>query len=578
MTCSSCELLIKGEVEKLPGVQAVEANAKTGEVVIKHQGQLDADKVRKVIKQLGYRPDGKDEVGKATDWLYALGVVAVLALAWQMAKQLGLFDLVSYDPAKVGYGSAFLVGIAASMSTCLMVVGSVVIAFSAATDSHEHKLKTQLSFHLGRIATFFILGGVLGLVGSYIKLSGKLWGLLAFVVAVIMAWLALSTMGLLKGIRMGKWWTNSIAPVWSKAISSQKPWTPLLIGALTFVLPCGFTQSMQLYAISTGSFLKGALTLGLFALGTLPVLLALGMGTSGIKEKFSSGIVKKVLGILILLFALYIAKTGLGILGIATGSAGPQTSSTQNAQGNEQVIEMTVDGGGYRPSSFTLKEGVPVVWKIHGVYISGCTRQIKVPDFNVLETLSKGENEIRFTPTKTGIIGFSCGMGMITGTFNVIPNSDAACKDDSSGTACKLNQKPGGIIQTIADLFVAPAEAATKKVIIPKKVAVKTAAKKIAPPKAPVEQTIVLDADNYNPAILKVKAGQPIKLIARVKVLYGCNDQLVIVEKRSVADLQKGDNVFHLPALPVGGSYHLTCGMGMLQARIEASAFNQKTL
>ena len=587
MTCSSCEMLIKGEVEKLPGIKSVSANAQTGEVAIEHGGQLDSERVKNAINKLGYKVGGSNSAakGKATDWLYAGGIVLVLALAWQMAKQLGLFDLVSYDPSRIGYGSAFVVGIAASMSTCLMVVGSVVIAFSTAAESHEHKLKTQLMFHAGRIATFFILGGLLGLVGSYLKLSGKLWGVLAFVVAFIMAWLALSTMGLLKGMRMGKWWNDSVAPVWSKAIGSRKPWAPMLIGALTFILPCGFTQSMQLFAISTGSFWQGALTLGLFALGTFPVLLALGMGTSSIKEKFNSGVVQKVLGILILLFALYIAKTGLGIFGVVTGAVGTKTAAVQSQQGNEQVIEMTVDGGGYRPSNFTLKEGVPVLWKIHGVYISGCTRQIKVPDFNVLETLVKGENEIRFTPTKTGTIGFSCGMGMITGSFNVVPNDGKAadCKDGNSGTACKLNLNTDAAIEAVADLLVSPAEAAVikpvakavtvKKPALKKTVAVakKPAAKKSVPA-VPVEQTIILDADNYAPAVMTVKPGQPIKLIARVKVLYGCNDQLVIVEKQSVTDLHKGDNVFHLPALKPGGSYQLTCGMNMQQARIVANS------
>lgn len=34
----------------------------------------------------------------------------------------------------------------------------------------------------------------------------------------------------------------------------HKTFTPLLIGLGTFFLPCGFTQSMQIAALSTGSF------------------------------------------------------------------------------------------------------------------------------------------------------------------------------------------------------------------------------------------------------------------------------------------------------------------------------------
>ena len=50
---------------------------------------------------------------------------------------------------------------------------------------------------------------------------------------------------------------------------------PVLAGVITFFLPCGFTQGMQLYTLTTGSFLTGALTMFCFALGTLPVLAAL---------------------------------------------------------------------------------------------------------------------------------------------------------------------------------------------------------------------------------------------------------------------------------------------------------------
>ena len=48
--------------------------------------------------------------------------------------------------------------------------------------------------------------------------------------------------------------------------------TPALVGGATFFLPCGFTQAMQLYAVSTGSPVSGALTMFFFALGTLPAL------------------------------------------------------------------------------------------------------------------------------------------------------------------------------------------------------------------------------------------------------------------------------------------------------------------
>ena len=63
--------------------------------------------------------------------------------------------------------------------------------------------------------------------------------------------------------------------------------TPFLIECSYVFLPCGFTQSMQIYTLTTGSFLTGALTMFFFALGTLPVLSLLSFSSLGIHKKHS---------------------------------------------------------------------------------------------------------------------------------------------------------------------------------------------------------------------------------------------------------------------------------------------------
>jgi sulfite exporter TauE/SafE len=81
--------------------------------------------------------------------------------------------------------------------------------------------------------------------------------------------------------------------------------TPLLIGIATFFLPCGFTQSMQIYALTTGSFVTGALTMGAFALGTFPVLALLSFSSLGISKKAQSGVFFKTAGLVVIFFGLF---------------------------------------------------------------------------------------------------------------------------------------------------------------------------------------------------------------------------------------------------------------------------------
>jgi len=66
--------------------------------------------------------------------------------------------------------------------------------------------------------------------------------------------------------------------------------TPLLVGIATFFLPCGFTQSMQIYTFSTGNFWGGGFTMLFFALGTLPVLALVSFSSFSIKNNKNSGI------------------------------------------------------------------------------------------------------------------------------------------------------------------------------------------------------------------------------------------------------------------------------------------------
>jgi sulfite exporter TauE/SafE len=92
--------------------------------------------------------------------------------------------------------------------------------------------------------------------------------------------------------------------------------TPLLVGVATFFLPCGFTQSMQIYTLTTGSFMTGALIMFTFALGTLPVLALLSFSSLSIHKKAQSGIFFKSVGLIVIFFGIFNLINSLVAIGL----------------------------------------------------------------------------------------------------------------------------------------------------------------------------------------------------------------------------------------------------------------------
>ncbi|MEI8175229.1 MAG: sulfite exporter TauE/SafE family protein, partial [bacterium] len=92
--------------------------------------------------------------------------------------------------------------------------------------------------------------------------------------------------------------------------------TPALVGIATFFLPCGFTQSMQIYTLSTGNFMTGALIMLSFALGTLPVLGLISFSSLSIGKNKNASIFFKVAGLIVILFAIFNLINALVVINI----------------------------------------------------------------------------------------------------------------------------------------------------------------------------------------------------------------------------------------------------------------------
>lgn len=212
--------------------------------------------------------------------------------------------------------TALLIGLVASVSTCLAVVGGLILSLSAKVSQDASTSRPFTFFHAGRIVGFTVLGGILGAIGSAIAINYTVTAALGLFAAVVMIILGIN---LLDIFQFTKSFQLALPKGFYDKISKIENgfWAPFIIGALTFFLPCGFTQSMQIAALSSGSIFSGALIMLMFALGTLPMLALISFSSFKFAHTKYASLFFKSAGIIVIglgLFALLAGLAGLGII------------------------------------------------------------------------------------------------------------------------------------------------------------------------------------------------------------------------------------------------------------------------
>jgi len=448
MHCASCELLIEKRILELNEIKSADASAGAGEVLVEYIGENPPiEKLNKIFKKDNYvfsdNPFGAKKETANNNIIAPLFIAAIIIIGFLFLNRSGLSDFVNIN-SKSSLPAFFLFGLLAGISSCAALVGGLVLSMSkqwlsmySEKQSTRQKLEPHIMFNAGRLISYAFFGALLGAVGSQLKISISFTSLFIIVISVVMAFLAFQMLGVKKfrkfQITMPKFISRYIA----NETNFKSKYMPFSLGALTFFLPCGFTISAQGLALISGNPYQGALIMFFFALGTTPVLFLIGLSS----VKFSSrphlaARFAKVAGFLVLFFALFNINNQLNILGYASindlGLFKNKISQNLNPSINEndlpqivngkQVIKMDASPNGYSPNYFKVRAGVPILWEITDKGTSGCTNAIISKNlFNGQIALSPGQISTKeFTPQKPGKYKFSCWMGMVSGTMEVV--------------------------------------------------------------------------------------------------------------------------------------------------------------
>ena len=228
--------------------------------------------------------------------------------------------------------------------------------------------------------------------------------------------------------------------------------TPLFLGLLTVLIPCGVTQAMMVLAVGSGSAWAGAAIMAAFTLGTSPVFFTLAYLATRLGGALEARVLK-VAALAVLLLGLVSVNTGLNLLGspvsfssavnallpaasapLATGAAtdlskidcDPKLASCGANQGVTQEAGQAVNGNtvtvralndGYFPASTRAAAGQPLRLNLVTDKTYSCAQAFVIPALRIERLLpASGVTSIDLPPQKAGsVLRFTCSMGMYSG-------------------------------------------------------------------------------------------------------------------------------------------------------------------
>jgi sulfite exporter TauE/SafE/copper chaperone CopZ len=474
MHCNSCAYLIENKLKDK--VTSIGVSYSKGEASINFdEGKISEEEIKTLIEKEGYSvtnfvkdigehkmnsPSEERILSDKVGFWFMIGSFLLLAyFIYKGVSGLGVEVSIPEVGQSTGLILIFLAGILTGFH-CISMCGAFVVSYTTKNAMNGYKGFNQHIVYGGaKLVSYAIIGGIFGLIGGIFAFSIGLRGAVAIFAGVFMIFYSLSMMGL-KFFRKFQFNPKFLTRWTAKASHNAKgAYTgPFVTGILSgLFIACGPLQAMYLYAAGTGNFWTGFFSLAVFGLGTLPVMLGFGSLATVISQNTTKKILK-VSAVIVLILGVIMLNRGLTVLGspysfssIVGGFNGGDIGTAGGAvlSGDYQIVNMDVSSSGYSPNSFVIKRGVPVKWNVNVKQLTGCNSELVMSDYNINVRLKQGINTFEFTPNKIGTIRFSCGMGMLRGSFIVTEDGTATQEQiktntPAAGSTCGMGGSGGG--------------------------------------------------------------------------------------------------------------------------------------
>ncbi|MDR1603467.1 MAG: sulfite exporter TauE/SafE family protein [Gracilibacteraceae bacterium] len=546
MTCVNCRNKIEKRLRAAAGVLEAEVSYGAATADVTYDGEaITLGEIKAAIAGLGYEVSA-GAPRAAADSNRTFGLLIMIAALFMLLQQFGLLNLLAPSrlaDAQTGYVMLFVIGLVTSVH-CLAMCGGINLSQcippgGSGGEGRLAALRPAFLYNLGRVASYTVVGFIVGALGSVLAFSDVFQGGLKLVAGLFMIIMGVNMLGIFPALRR-------FVPTGPKVLAGKihaeksKSNSPLIIGLLNGLMPCGPLQAMQIYALSTGSALAGALSMFLFSLGTVPLMFGLGALSAILSKKFT----RKVMtagAVLVVVLGLSMLSQGWNLSGLELPALALRNANTQSAYAAQptivdgvQLINSTLSSGKY--PVITVQAGTPVRWVIDAPQgsINGCNNRMLIREYGIEHSFRTGENIIEFTPAEAKTVRYSCWMGMIRGTINVI---------EPGGAGTTPGETPGGDLLTTA--AADGAEPVPTGVAIPTD-SIAVAASLTTEYRGTVfeyqQVKITLTDEGFSPAIAVVEAGVETEWIIDVQSERYADLTLLVPLYNTAIPLATGEN------------------------------------
>ena len=455
MMCVGCEDALARALSAREGVEVEGADFSKCEVRVRVEAGVEAEALRRTVRDAGYTCSRVDFEGSPADDaladgasanggspaggagasadspadrprrdLTALYLLIILGGLYVIARQLGLTDIFSAFPTvgteKIGWAALFGVGLLTSVH-CIAMCGGINLAQSVSGDAGG-PLARALLYNAGRLTSYTLVGGALGALGQAVAVTAQMRAVVGVAAGVCMVVVGVGMAGRFSFMRRLSPRLPSRA---TEALRAFARTGPFAVGLANGFMPCGPLQAMQLYAVASGGFLAGASSMLFFCLGTIPLMFAFSGAAGALKSAWRKTMMQVSSAVIVLLGAVMAANSA-SILGVelpwlgATSAEEAEVVAAELQDDGTQLVVTQLYEDGY--DDIQVSAGVPVVWivEVDEEALNGCNNQIVCTTFDLTCDLTAGSNVIEFTPAQTGTYTFSCWMGMLHGTIEVV--------------------------------------------------------------------------------------------------------------------------------------------------------------